>query len=154
MGDIFTTKHVNDAMNKEIAEARPIAKAEDLQKALPIHDSLRYVKNDTYIADVSAVLGRVYYEKVGSDSLLPFYISIEASVDPGSKLSAPQTVSELIVDSKISANVEALTFLSAHLSSEELLEVRVINNGSARVVDRGDEWEAAIAMKKWGQVYV
>jgi len=42
MGDIFTTKHVNDAMNKEIAEARPIAKAEDLQKALPIHDSLRY----------------------------------------------------------------------------------------------------------------
>jgi len=147
MGDIFTTKHVNDAMNKEIAEARPIAKAEDLQKALPIHDSLRYVKNDTYIADVSAVLGRVYYEKVGSDSLLPFYISIEATVDPRSKLSAPQTVSELIVDSKIRANVEALAFLSAHLSAEELLEVRVINNGSARVVDRGDEWEAAIT--KW-----
>lgn len=147
MGDIFTTKHVNEAMNKEVAEPRPIAKTEDLQKAVPMRDSLRYVKNDTYVADVSAILGRVYYEKIGSDTLLPFYISIAAAVDPSSKLSAPQTVSELIVNSTVKAKAEALSFLSADLSAEELLEVRIINNASARVVDKGDEWEAAIT--KW-----
>ena len=147
MGDTFTTKHVNEAMNKEVAEARPIAKPADIQKAVPIRDSLRYVQNDTYVADVSAILGRVYYEKIGSDTLLPFYISIAAAVDPNSKLSAPQTVSELIVDSKIKVKAEALSFLSADLSTEELLEVRVINNASARVIDKGDDWEAAIT--KW-----
>jgi hypothetical protein len=51
------------------------------------------------------------------------------------------------VDSKLKAKVEALSFLSADISAEEILEVRVINNSSARVIDRGDEWEAAIA--KW-----
>lgn len=146
MSDL-STKHVNDAMNQGIAEARPIASPDDLQKAVPTRDALRYVKNDTFVADVSAILGRIYYEKIGSDMLIPFYISIAAAVDPSSKLSAPQTVSELIVDSKVKGKVEALSFLSADLSAEELLEVRVINNASARLVDKGDEWEVAI--KKW-----
>ncbi len=147
MSDLFSTKHVNDAMNAGVAEARPIATPADLQKAMPTRDALRYLRNDTYVADVSAILGRVYYEKVGSDTLVPFYIAVAATVDANSKLSAPQTVSELIVDSKLKVKVEALSFLSADLSAEELLEVRVINNASARVVDKGDEWEAAIT--KW-----
>jgi hypothetical protein len=147
MGDNSSTKHVNDTMNKEVAEARPIASDGDLQKAIPTHDALRYVTNDTYIADVSAILGRVYYEKIGQDTLIPFLISVSASVNPTSKLAAPQTVSELIVDSKVKAKVEALSLLSVEMNAEELLEVRVINNSVARVVDRGDEWDAAIA--KW-----
>jgi len=140
MGDHNSTQHVNDVMNNQVADARPVASADDLQKAIPTRDSLRYVKNDTYIADVSAILGRVYYEKLGSDALIPFLISVSASVDPTSKLSAPVTVSELIVDSKAMAKVEALSLLSADVSAEELLEVRVINSSSARVMDRGDEW--------------
>ncbi|EKD87294.1 MAG: hypothetical protein ACD_36C00159G0002 [uncultured bacterium] len=147
MGDTFTTKHVNDAMNKGVAEARPKATTDDLQRAIPTRDALRYVKNDTYVADVSSILGRVYYEKIGNDALVPFFISIAAAVDPNTKLSTPQTVSELIVDSKIKGNAEALSFLSVDLNAEELLEVRVINNATARVVDKGDEWEKAI--EKW-----
>ncbi|MES3003903.1 MAG: hypothetical protein V4787_24645 [Pseudomonadota bacterium] len=143
MGDVFSTKHVNEAMNDRVASKQPIATSDDLRKAIPTADSLRYVKNDTYIADVSAILGRVYYEQVGSDSLVPFLFSVAAEVDP-SKLSAPQMVSELIVDSKMKAKVEALSFLSVDVSAEELLEVRVINNASARLIDRGPAWDAAI----------
>ncbi len=147
MGDLLSTKHVNDAMNKAIAEARPIATPNDLQKAIPTRDTLRYIMNDTYVADVSGILGRVFYEKRDSDELNPFVISIDAAIDPNSKLTAPQTVSELIVDSKVKAKAEALSFLSADLNIEELLEVRVINNASARVVDKGDAWEKAL--EKW-----
>jgi hypothetical protein len=147
MGDNFTTKHVNDAMNKGVAEPRPIAKYEDLKKVIPVRDNLRYVTNDTYIADLSLHLGRVYYEQIGNDTLIPFIFSVETKVNPQSKLSTPQTIAELIVDSKMKAKVEALSLLSGDLSAEELLEVRVINNASARVEDRGDEWDAAI--KKW-----
>lgn len=147
MGKSMTTTHINEAMNTEVAEARPIATIDDLNQAVPMRDALRYIKNDTYVADISAILGRVYYEKMGSDTLIPFIISIAAAVDPNSRLSAPQTVSELIVDSKIKAKAEALAFLSAELAADELLEVRVINNAVARVVDKGDEWDTAIA--KW-----
>lgn len=147
MSGIFSTNHVNETMNNDVAAPVPVASQEELQKAIPARDSLRYVKNDTYVTDVSAILGRVYCEKIGSDTLIPFYIPVSASVDPASKLTAPQTVSELIVDSKLKAKVEALSFLSVDVTAEELLEVRVINNSSARVVDRGDEWESAIS--KW-----
>ena len=147
MGELFTTKHVNEAMNKTVAEPRPIAKTEDLEKAVPSHDSLRYVQNDTLIADVSAILGNVYYEKIGSDTLIPFLISIPATIAPNSKLSAPLVLSELIINSKMKAKAEALSFLSADIAAEEILEVRVINNASARLVNKGDEWEAAIT--KW-----
>lgn len=147
MGGALTTKHVNEAMNKGVAESRPIATKADLQQVIPTRDTLRYVQNDTYVADVSAILGHVYYENIGSDALVPFWCNVSAAVDPNSKLTAPQIVSELIVDSKLQAKAEALSFLSAGLSAEELLEVRVINNASARLVDKGAEWDAAI--KKW-----
>lgn len=48
MGDIFTTKHVNEAMNKGVAEAGPMAGHENLQKAIPTRDALRYVKNQCH----------------------------------------------------------------------------------------------------------
>lgn len=147
MSDIYSTSHVNETMNKGVADPVPLASEDELQKAIPNRDSLRYIKNDTYIADVSTVLGRVYYEKIGSDTLNPFIFNVAVTVDPASKLTAPQTVSELIVDSKLSAKVEALSLLSANINAEELLEVRIINNSSARVVDRGDVWDAAIM--KW-----
>ena len=146
MGNSVTTKHVNETMNDSVAESKPIAKSTDIKKAIPTRDSLRYIQNDTYVADVSAILGRVYYE-YGSKELLPFLISFSAEVDPNSKLSTPQTVSELIIDSKAKVSVAALSFLQVDLSAEELLEVRVINNSAARLVDRGDAWETAIA--KW-----
>jgi hypothetical protein len=147
MGDTVSTEHVNKKMNSDIAEEQRRAKPEELRAAIPTKDSLRYVKNATFIADVSALLGLVYYEKIGSDALRPFYISVNADIDPTSKLGAPQTYSELIVDSRAKLTVEALSLISVNVSAEELLEVRIIDNSVARVVLRGDAWEAAI--NKW-----
>lgn len=147
MGNNVTTEHVNETMTNSVAEPKPFAKPSDIKKAIPIRDSLRYIQNDTYVADVSAVLGRVYYENIDSDELIPFFMPLSAEVDPNSKLSTPLTVSELIVDSKAKVNFEALSFLKVELSADELLEVRVINNSAARLIDKGDSWDAAVT--KW-----
>jgi hypothetical protein len=142
-----TPEHVNETIN-EIADPQPVATKADIRKALK--DSLRYIKNDTLVADPSAILGRVYYEKEGSDELHQFPSSIDAPVSADSKLSAPQTVSELIIDTKAKLGVEALALISAQISGGELLEVRVINNATARLADRGDAWEAAV--EKWSEM--
>jgi hypothetical protein len=146
-----TPEHINETMD-QIAERQALTPEDEIRKAFGIRkvrDTLHYIQNDTFVADPSAILGRVYYEKEGSEELQHFSSSIVAPVSATSKLTAPQTVSELIVDNKAKAGVEALALLSADVGAEELLEVRVINNATARLVDSGDDWDAAI--EKWSK---
>jgi hypothetical protein len=147
MGGNSSTDHINEAMNKDVATAKPLATINDLRKALPAADTLRYVKNDTFIADPTLLLGRVYFEKTGSDALIPFHTQIAVSADDRSLLKAPLTVSELIIDSKMSASAEVLSFVSLSVSNDEVYELRVINNAAARAKDSGDPWD--LALKKW-----
>ncbi len=147
MGNNHTTEQINEAMNAEVAKQRPASSLDDLRKAFPTTDVLRYIANDTFIADPTKLLGRVYYEKVGSDALVPFQTRLAVAVDEGSKLTAPITVSELIVDSKISVSAEFLALVSLSVGTDEIFELRVINNAAARAVDVGDGWDAAL--EKW-----
>jgi hypothetical protein len=134
-------------MNNQLASQKPVASEADVKKAIPTTDTLRYVKNDTFVADPTLLLGRVYYERIGSNALIPFHTSIVAAVDEKSILKSPQTVSELIVDSKISASLDVLSYVSLSLSQDEVYELRVINNTAARLVDKGDQWDQALT--KW-----
>jgi hypothetical protein len=147
MGGNSSTEHINETMNSEVATAKPVATLNDLRQALPTTDTLRYVKNDTFIADPTLLLGRVYYEKVGSNALIPFHTRITVAVDERSLLKSPQTMSELVIDSKMSASAEVLSFVSLSLSNDELYELRVINNAAGRAQDSGDAWDQAL--KKW-----
>ena len=147
MGGDASTDHINDAMNKDVSTQQPIANTADIMKALPTTDTLRYVENDTFVADPSLILGRVYYERSGDKSLTPFHTSIDSKVDEKSILTSPQTVSELIIDSKLSSSLSVLAFVSLSLSQDEVYELRIINNTAARLVDKGDQWDQALT--KW-----
>jgi hypothetical protein len=147
MGGNSSTDHVNEAMNNEVAVQQPVASPSDLKRAFPTSDTLRYVKNDTFVADPTLILGRIYYEKIGTDALIPFHTSIVASVDEKSILKSPQIISELIIDSKMSVSAGFLSFVSLSLSQDEVYELRVINNAAARLVDKGDQWDQALS--KW-----
>jgi hypothetical protein len=147
MGGNSSTDHVNETMSKEVAVQQPVASLSDIKKAFPTSDTLRYVKNDTFVADPTLILGRIYFEKVGTDALMPFHTSIIASVDEKSILKSPQTISELIIDSKMSASAGFLSFVSLSVSQDEVYELRVINNMAARLVDKGDQWDQALS--KW-----
>jgi len=143
MGKNNTTDHVNEVMASDVSEAVQTATAQDLENAFPIRDTLRYIKNDTYV-DVTKVLGSVFYERKGSNQLQKHIIPLALPIDDSHTLPAPQTVSELVIDSKTDFKANALKFVTANLSTEELLEIRVINNAAARVNDRDASWENAI----------
>lgn len=139
--------HVNEVMDKDVAKQQPLATLDDIKKAFPTTDTLRYITNDTYAGAPTKILGRVYYEKIGSNAFIPFHTSIDAIVDEKSVLEGPQIVSEFIVSSKMTATGNYLSFLSLSLESDELYELRIINNASGRVIDKGDAWDQALV--KW-----
>lgn len=147
MGGGATTEHINQAMNEDVAEPLAPSTASDLKRAFPSRDALRYIANSTFIADPSKLLGRVYYEKRGQDALIPFSTRVTVKTDESSRLSAPQTVSELVIDSKASASADFLSLVSLNVGADDVFELRVIDNAAARAIDNGDEWDAAVT--KW-----
>lgn len=142
----LTTEHVNSSMN-EITNQKMIATANEVKKEFGATDTLRYIKNETYIADSKVLLGKVFFEKNGSNELKPFIISVEAKVDENSILKTPMTKAELILDAKAMASVELFSIVNLGANAEELFEFRIIDNSAARLIDRGDEWLSALL--KW-----
>lgn len=143
----LTTEHVNDAMDSEVSDSRARAKIDEVRRAFPVSESLRFVKNDTYVADPTAILGRVYYETQGSDRLEPFHTGIPVEISQKSLLSAPLTVAELIIDGKLGASADVMGLVSLDVTATEVLELRVIDNATARAVTQGEAWE--LALSRW-----
>lgn len=147
MGAGHTTDQINQAMDAEVSQGKQPSSERDFQRAFPTTDVLRYIANDTFMADPSKLLGKVYYETKGSRELIPFHTRVTVKADPESRLTAPSTVSELIIESSRQASLEFLMFLSLSVGNEEVLELRVINNAAARAIDSGDGWDEAL--DKW-----
>lgn len=147
MGTNHTTEQLNQAVRNEVTNGRSPSTEGEIERAFPKTDVLRYITNDSFIADPTKLLGRVYYEKAGSNALTPFITRVAVAVDEESKLTTPSTVSELILDSKLNASTDILSLVSLSVGMDEVFEVRVINNAAARAVDVGDAWDAAL--DKW-----
>jgi len=147
MQGIFSTQHVNDVLTDKVSDSIPFASKDDVNRALPTQDMLRYIKNDVNVADVTSLLGRVFYENKGDKKLKAFALPVNAILDEKSILNAPQVVSELIINNKVKASVDALSFLSISTDGEELVELRIINNAAARATLSGDAWPEALT--KW-----
>ncbi len=143
--DCPTTSHVNDSMNNTVAEQESLATQEELENAFKLSDGLRYIKNDTFVADPSLLLGFVYYEMTNSEELSAFLTAVEVDVAESSVLTAPQTVSELIIDSRISGSTNIFSLISLSAGQDEVVELRVINNVTARAITRGKEWNNALS---------
>jgi len=136
-----STEHINSVMNESVAEQRAKATIETVKKEFEADDALRYLKNDSFSAGPASLLGKIFYEKEGEPTLKRWALSITPKVDEASVLKEPITRMELIVENKVAANIEFLSFLSSSLSSDEIYEVKVIDNAVVRLVDHGEEWE-------------
>ena len=60
---------------------------------------LKYIKNDTYVADPTAVLGKVYYEMDGEDKLIAFIIFVKGKVNE-------------ILTSRLAVTADIMSYLS------------------------------------------
>ncbi|WP_282126773.1 hypothetical protein [Marinifilum flexuosum] len=141
------TDHVNKVMDESVAEKRTKATLEKVKEEFQADDSLRYIKNDTYNAGPEPLLGKVFIEKEGESELKRWALSIPPIIDEKSILREPIKRMELIIENKVAANVEFLTFLSSNVSNEEIYEVKVIDNAAVRLIDYGDDWEKSLI--KW-----
>jgi hypothetical protein len=139
-----STEHINSVMNESVAEQRAKATIETVKKEFEADDALRYLKNDSFSAGPASLLGKIFYEKEGEPTLKRWALSITPKVDEASVLKEPITRMELIVENKVAANIEFLSFLSSGLSSDEIYEVKVIDNAVVRLVDHGEEWEKCL----------
>lgn len=142
-----TKEHVNEVMSNNIAEKKLLVNPIEVKKQFDSKESLRYIKNDTYIANPSGLLGKVFYEKKNSDDLEAFIFPISGKVNSESVLKSPQTRVEMILDSKAAGSIGIMSYLSLTLCENEVFEFRVIDNTAARIIDNGDEWEKSIL--KW-----
>ncbi len=142
-----TKEQVNEVMNRDIAEQAQIVNPTQVKKEFDTNDTLKYVKNDTYIANPGAWLGKIFYEAKGDPTLIPFILPIKGVVDKDSVLKSPQTRKEMILDSKAAGSLGIMSYLSLSISQNEVFEFRVIDNTAARMVDTGDEWQASL--EKW-----
>ena len=139
-----STDHVNDTMNRSIAEQQPSATEADVQKAFELRDNLRYVKNDTYVADPSLFLGTAFFERSGSDKLEQCPTMVRTKAADSSILTTPRTVSELVIDARLTASLDVLAFFSASCGRDEVYELRVVENYAARADTRCLEWDQAL----------
>jgi hypothetical protein len=136
-----STEHINATMNESVAEQKPIDSIETAKKQFQTIDALRYIQNNTYSGDPASLLGKIFYEKIGESELKRWALSITPVIDEKSVLKEPITRMELIIDNKVAANIEFLTFISSSANSQEVFEIKVIDNAVARLVDSGDNWE-------------
>lgn len=139
-----TTEHVNNVMNESVAEQKAKATLETVKKEFEADDALRYLRNDSFNAGPSSLLGKIFYEKEGESTLKRWALSVTPKIDEASVLKEPITRMELIVENKVAANIEFLSFLSSSLSADEVYEVKVIDNAAVRLVDHGEEWEKSL----------
>jgi hypothetical protein len=142
-----TTSEVNQAMNDHVADKKPIATEQEIVKAFPLSDTLRYIQNSTYVANPTLILGKAFYQKIDEDKLIPFLTNIPVTVNEKSILTSPLTVAEIIINKKIALSAGFLSFVSASMNDEDVYEFRIIDNSAARVVDSGNQWEQALM--KW-----
>lgn len=105
-------------------------------------DHLRYFVNDTYQRDPGALLGRTFVQRANSTKLIEMPpLRVPRQARPAA--STAVTLSELIIDNRLAAQVEVLAMVGLSLDRHEAAEVRVINNDSLRADDASEEWHAA-----------
>lgn len=139
-----TKEHVNQAMNDAIAESKPLATAADVAKQFQSKDNLHYIKSDDVVANPGVLLGSVFYEQDAKTDLMPFYIGVDGKVDESTVLKTPLVRSEMVVDKKIGASTDILSYVSLKLEDNEVFEFRILDNYAARLSIKGKDWNNAI----------
>ena len=151
MGKKLTSGHINKVLN-EISTPESVATESELKKEFPTVDTLTYIKNDTYTANIDNLLGKVYILKKNGDEqkIYEYYINVDVEVDENSRLKTPQKVSGLIVDSKNSFSADVLSIIGVNISNEELLELRIMNNSAFRINE--SENKLLSGVRKWNEI--
>jgi len=154
-----STEHINEVLNKDIAQSSVIPSQSDVYQALALQNDMLYVQADAFVGNPYALLGSILeIRKTTAEcpSIFdPTHATIEfsplkiqgARVDEQSKIKEPIKRQSIMVDQKIAAGVSFLNYLTVELEQESSFSVMVFDQ-AAGLVNRDDSaWGEGV--KAW-----
>ena len=158
MGGKHDTKTINDVVNNEVATPKPVVDQKDVNNLLNIKTEIPYIEFEGgFIANPYSLLGRVVeVRKVNGQ--IPSSVTasnVEFSTMPiigikrdlNSDVKSPILRQSVIIDSKISANVNLFNYLSAEADAESVFSINVIDQSGGLVDVQDSTWAKGI--KEW-----
>ena len=144
-------KHINDTMNSSIADKAPVPTTEQVIEKLQLNTQLAYIEADAFIADPYSLLGQVCSIRKrdgkcptsladGNFSAEFTVVPVTRKVNENSKLVKPVMRESIVVDQKLSASVDFLSYLSASMDAESFYSVIVFDQASGLIDTQDSEW--------------
>jgi hypothetical protein len=160
MGNNNSNDHINEVMDKDIANSVIVASVNDLKNKTQVNDQTAYVFAETFTGNPYQLLGQVIeIRKVNgvcptnlvNNNELNFEFSAFPvtgfKIDDETKLSKPVLRSSIIVDQALTAQVGFLNYLSAQLDEKSSFSLMIMDQSKGLVDFHDPSWTAAV--KDW-----
>lgn len=159
MGNSNSVKHINEVMNKNVAQQTNVATENNAVSKLGIDSEYIYMEQDAYIGNPDNLLGRVYLVKT-KDGKVPSSLKDDnviferyiypikgIKIDEKSRLKEPILRQSIIVDKKLSASISFLSYLSAELTANDYFSLMVYDQAAGVVNMQDASWKDGL--KEW-----
>ena len=163
MGNNNNNDHLNEIMNRDIADSTPVATLQDLKRKTYVNDQTAYVIADAFTANPSRLLGRVIEirktngacpKTLVNDSNLNFEFSPFSvtgfTIDEDTKSSKPELRGSIIADQALCAQAGFLNFLSGQLDQKSTFSLMIMDQAKGLIVQDDARNEA---VGKWMEKY-
>lgn len=162
MGSNKSVNHVNEVMNRDIANSATIPAVEEAANLLEVKRYQIFIEDDSYIGNLDNLVGTVLEirKKDGecpkeffSENLYPEFNVLpipEHKIDEKSRIKDPVKIKSFVVNQKLSAELGALNFLNANLDTESAYSITVFNQATVRVDAKDSSWFDGIM--KWREI--
>jgi hypothetical protein len=161
MGANNTTEHINDILNKDVAESVAVTPADDIYKRVNIDDQTAYIISDSFTGNPFLLLGQVieirksggvcptnFNDVSASFNFSPFPVT-GIKIDEETRLKKPELRSSIIVNKDTSGKVGFLSYLNGQLDAKSSFSLMVFDQAKGLVNFQDETWTAGV--RKWIQ---
>jgi hypothetical protein len=160
MGNNNNHDHINEVMDRDVADSVPVATINDLKSKTNVNDQTAYIIAETFTGNPYQLLGQVVeIRKTNGECPSSLVngrdLNFEFSpipltgfkVDEQTKMKQPVLRGSIIVDKALSAQAGFLSFLSAQLDQKSSFSLMVMDQVSGIVDFQDNSWKDAV--KQW-----
>lgn len=159
MGNNNNRNHINEVMDRDVADSVPVATVNELKNKANVNDQTAYIIADPFTGNPFQLLGQVVeIRKTNGEcptSLVngrdlnfefsPFPVT-GFKIDEETKLSKPLLRGSIIVDKALSAQAGFLSFLSAQLDQKSVFSLMVMDQVKGLVDFHDNSWKDAVKL--------
>jgi len=156
MGNNNNKDHINEVMDRDIADSVPVATMNDLKSKTSVDDKTAYIIADAFTGNPYQLLGQVVEIRktngecptslVNGRDLNFEFSTIPVTgfkIDEQTKLSKPELRGSIIVDKALSVQAGFLSFLSAQLDQKSSFSLMIMDQIKGIVDFQNNSWKEA-----------